>query len=233
MEMNKPVLRGKRSSTSAIVVLVGAPTLVTMLISGIWHGVGLQFVAWGALHGVYLTVNQAWRMVFPRFCPDQNAYNRIMRPVGLILTFVSVVVAMVFFRASSISSALEILGGMLGFNGFMPYQYDLLNRFSDGVSWAAITNIQPVAPLIWIGALLFVVLALPNSIEITRMLIFYKDSSEEVGESAMPPRRDFYFGFPMHRVTQLTKTIAAIVSMMFMFGVLSLGGGGGFIYGRF
>src|SRR5690606_424877 len=34
--------------------------LVTMLLGGLWHGAGWTFVAWGALHGVYLVVNHAW-----------------------------------------------------------------------------------------------------------------------------------------------------------------------------
>ncbi|MGH9648052.1 MAG: MBOAT family O-acyltransferase, partial [Bryobacteraceae bacterium] len=34
---------------------------VTMLLGGLWHGAGWTFVAWGALHGVYLMINHAWR----------------------------------------------------------------------------------------------------------------------------------------------------------------------------
>lgn len=233
IKRNKPVLLGKRSSASAIVVLVGAPTLITMLISGLWHGVGLQFIAWGALHGVYLTVNQAWRMVRPRFWPDLHTYDQIMKPVGLVMTFLCVVSALVFFRASSVSSALAILGGMIGVNGLMPYQYGLLHHLSDSVSWAAITSIQPAASLVWIVTLFFVVMTLPNSLELLRMLNFYNDSSEEAYESAMPQKRESYFGFPMRRLAELTKPIAVITSMLFLFGVLSLSGGGRFIYAQF
>src|SRR5262249_47666600 len=57
----RAALRGKRSTGSAIISLVAFPTLVTMGISGLWHGAGWQFVLWGLLHGVYLTFNQAWR----------------------------------------------------------------------------------------------------------------------------------------------------------------------------
>ncbi|WP_249780620.1 MBOAT family O-acyltransferase [Bradyrhizobium sp. dw_78] len=34
---------------------------VTMLLGGIWHGAAWTFVAWGALHGLGLLVNHAWR----------------------------------------------------------------------------------------------------------------------------------------------------------------------------
>ncbi len=37
-----------------------ANLLVTMLVSGIWHGAGLNFIVWGAWHGVLLVVHRAW-----------------------------------------------------------------------------------------------------------------------------------------------------------------------------
>lgn len=33
---------------------------VTMLVSGVWHGAGLNFVIWGAWHGAALAVNRWW-----------------------------------------------------------------------------------------------------------------------------------------------------------------------------
>src|SRR6056297_2057846 len=34
--------------------------MITMLLGGLWHGAGWTFVAWGALHGIYLVINHAW-----------------------------------------------------------------------------------------------------------------------------------------------------------------------------
>jgi len=34
--------------------------MITMLVSGIWHGAGLNFVAWGAWHGVLLCIHRLW-----------------------------------------------------------------------------------------------------------------------------------------------------------------------------
>src|SRR5471032_1191844 len=36
--------------------------MVTMLLGGLWHGAAWTFVLWGGLHGVYLAVNQLWRV---------------------------------------------------------------------------------------------------------------------------------------------------------------------------
>ena len=38
---------------------------LTMVLGGLWHGAALNFVVWGALHGVYLAVNHAWRRAVP------------------------------------------------------------------------------------------------------------------------------------------------------------------------
>src|ERR1019366_3355606 len=35
--------------------------LVTMLLGGLWHGAGLNFLIWGGLHGIYLSINHLWR----------------------------------------------------------------------------------------------------------------------------------------------------------------------------
>jgi alginate O-acetyltransferase complex protein AlgI len=40
---------------------VYANLLVTMLVSGIWHGAGLNFLVWGLWHGLMLTAHRAWR----------------------------------------------------------------------------------------------------------------------------------------------------------------------------
>jgi alginate O-acetyltransferase complex protein AlgI len=83
--------------------------MITMLLGGLWHGAAWTFVVWGALHGAYLCVNHAWNnygpSVAPRFARGANA-------AAFVLTFVSVVVAWVFFRADSISSATFVLSRM-------------------------------------------------------------------------------------------------------------------------
>jgi alginate O-acetyltransferase complex protein AlgI len=82
---------------------------ITMLLGGLWHGAAWTFVVWGALHGAYLCINHAWNnygpKASPRFAPLANV-------VGLILTFLAVVVAWVFFRADNMTSALHVLSKM-------------------------------------------------------------------------------------------------------------------------
>lgn len=71
-----------------------ANTMVVFLVCGMWHGAGLNFVAWGLLHGIYsvaeaLGKRKGWKV-----------------KGGRILTFLAVAFAWIFFRASSLKTAL-------------------------------------------------------------------------------------------------------------------------------
>jgi alginate O-acetyltransferase complex protein AlgI len=83
--------------------------MVTMVLGGLWHGAAWTFVAWGALHGVYLCINHAWNRFGPVVAPR---FARVAELTALILTFLSVVIAWVFFRADSMASALSVLSRM-------------------------------------------------------------------------------------------------------------------------
>lgn len=77
--------------------------LVSMLLIGLWHGAGWTYVFWGGLHGVCLVINHTWRRL------------GVDLPQGLcrLVTFLSVVIAWVFFRADSFADAGAVLSGML------------------------------------------------------------------------------------------------------------------------
>ena len=83
--------------------------MITMVLGGLWHGAAWTFVAWGALHGVYLCINHAWVNYGPPVVPR---FKRVADIAALVLTFLSVVVAWVFFRADSMASALFVLSKM-------------------------------------------------------------------------------------------------------------------------
>ncbi|RLA20864.1 MAG: MBOAT family protein [Gammaproteobacteria bacterium] len=91
--------------------------LVTMLLGGLWHGAGWTFVFWGFLHGVYLMINHIWHRLLR--VAGWTEGNRLTAALALLITFLSVVVAWVFFRAESFSGALVILNGMAGLNGIV------------------------------------------------------------------------------------------------------------------
>jgi D-alanyl-lipoteichoic acid acyltransferase DltB (MBOAT superfamily) len=83
--------------------------MITMLLGGLWHGAAWTFVIWGALHGVYLCINHAWSHFGPKPPPR---FARLADIAGLILTFLAVVIAWVFFRAPDMATALSVLSKM-------------------------------------------------------------------------------------------------------------------------
>src|SRR5258706_3699314 len=64
--------------------------MITMLLGGLWHGAAWTFVAWGALHGVYLCINHAWNNYGPAVAPR---FSRLATLAACILTVFSVGVA--------------------------------------------------------------------------------------------------------------------------------------------
>jgi len=102
-------LGGNRVSGTRWIVNI----MVVFLVSGLWHGADWTFVAWGGLHGIYYLLEAAGRRI-------RKAYlNVTLLPAGLsqslkvLVTFHLVLLAWVFFRASSLQDAFLIVGRIL------------------------------------------------------------------------------------------------------------------------
>ncbi|MEI6300028.1 MAG: MBOAT family protein [Betaproteobacteria bacterium] len=91
--------------------------MITMVLGGLWHGANWTFVIWGALHGIYLIVNHAWRSWFGRWIPVSGVRAGIYCVMATTLTFLCVVVAWIFFRAESWHAAVLVLKGCFGYGG--------------------------------------------------------------------------------------------------------------------
>jgi alginate O-acetyltransferase complex protein AlgI len=98
--------------------------LVTMLLGGLWHGAGWNFLIWGGLHGLYLCVNhlwQAWRggkasASAKGLLLKKSAVRGIaVKGLSWAITFFAVVIAWVFFRARTFAGAWQMLAGLFGF----------------------------------------------------------------------------------------------------------------------
>ena len=118
--------KGRKVSRKAFATPMGfldmvvAPTMLTLLLAGIWHGAGLQFAIFGILHGIYLSINHAW-LIFrkaPDVAPVGVMRRRIRHASAVLLTFGAVLLGQVFFRANNTSDAFVLLGGMVGLHGF-------------------------------------------------------------------------------------------------------------------
>jgi len=112
-----PVSRDAASTVGGFAILIVLPTFFTMLLAGVWHGAGFQFVIFGLLHGCYLTINHAWRLFRRRYKAKRTPPSWCRVTGCVVLTFFAVLVAQVFFRANSTGSALSLLAGMVGAHG--------------------------------------------------------------------------------------------------------------------
>jgi len=132
-----------------------AALTVTMLLGGLWHGAGWQFLAWGGLHGLFLATAYAWSL----------GKIRLPLPLSRGLTLLAVCWAWVLFRAANIDDATTLWATMLGMNGVeLPVLFASVADFLPGVSSVAsshFTGIEFVA----VVALFYWVLTQPNVAE--------------------------------------------------------------------
>ncbi len=108
----RPGFASRNPPIGAFVSLLMVPLITTMFIAGLWHGAGYGFIIFGLMHGVYLVINHGWRVYAAHRWRGHAAYPQIMKPVGWVLTFVAVIVGMLFFRATTLRSALDLAKGV-------------------------------------------------------------------------------------------------------------------------
>lgn len=83
--------------------------MLTMTLSGLWHGANWTYVVWGLLHGGYQVVGDFTQKLRGKLYQSLHAKTESFsfRLAQGISTFVLVDIAWIFFRAPSISDALE------------------------------------------------------------------------------------------------------------------------------
>ena len=89
------------------------PPMLTMLVSGLWHGLSLHMLLWGGLHGLYQIVERLpslWRPVVP---PQNQPLWRQWIGVGIVFMFV--ILAWVPFRWE-LPAAFELWGALLNWS---------------------------------------------------------------------------------------------------------------------
>jgi alginate O-acetyltransferase complex protein AlgI len=228
---------GKPGTTwAAFGGVIALPTLVTMLLSGLWHGAGNQFLLFGLLHGVALVINHAWRLARPRFWPDTAHYQRTTRPIAWLLTFLLVTVALTWFHASSVASGSNIVLGMIGAHGLVlpgavaagfPGVVGGLNRL--GVGFAA-DDMGGLGLLYgWIVVLLAIALVPPNTLE---MLRAWQPAVTMPG--VVPVGRiDPWRGLASRLQLALTPVWAVATAVILTLGVLGVNRVSEFLYWQF
>ena len=79
--------------------------VITMFLSGLWHGANWTFIFWGLLHAFYLATQRPLIKYIPSF-PMKKTMN-------ILLVFLLTCIAWIFFRANNLTEAFIILERIL------------------------------------------------------------------------------------------------------------------------
>jgi len=102
--------------------------IITMVVSGLWHGAAFTFLIWGFIHGVFLAIERISGWV--------KKLKKI--PSGRFLAFLivsfQVLVAWVFFRAVDLPQSIEVLNKMFA----SPVDFRFYDKFRDPLFFLAL-----------------------------------------------------------------------------------------------
>jgi hypothetical protein len=201
--------------------------MITMVLGGLWHGAGWNFVVWGALHGSFLVANQVWQELNRRIAIKLPF--RLGRSLGVALTFICVVFAWVYFRSPDLATANRVMTGMLGgWGSVLPEPVvsrlgplkPLLAALGIGTYLGGGANF--VETWCWIGIGFLVAFFAPNTQEIMR---YFDPALRDEGRSQLAPA--------LRLAWVPTRLNAMITGMLFALGVLALSRPTEFLYFQF
>lgn len=86
--------------------------MLTMLLGGLWHGASWNFVAWGGLHGLFLSVERKLRNGKNQL---EQIPSNFIKWLLAITTYFFINISWVFFRADDFPRAWGLLKSMFGF----------------------------------------------------------------------------------------------------------------------
>lgn len=85
---------------------------IVMTIAGLWHGASFTFLIWGAIQGILLIVHKLTVRLNP--LSGKLKYFPLLNTVNIGITFCTISVVWVFFRAESFHTAMEMLTRIAG-----------------------------------------------------------------------------------------------------------------------
>lgn len=93
--------------------------MITMLLGGLWHGSSWNFIIWGGIHGIVLSLEKLiWSTKY-------SAYIKKVNFLGYITTFMIVLLSWVFFRSPDLNSAFSAIHKIFEFDLTAPFIGDI------------------------------------------------------------------------------------------------------------
>lgn len=190
--------------------------LIVFLVSGIWHGAGAQFVIWGLLHGGLFVLTRMWKDFRGNSPGPESGLSKasalsagVFHALRVLLTFLYVNIAWIFFRAPSVKEALALLQTIGSFS-FGRINRELAGCFNLDEFWYVIKVLGLDR---WQYAhYILMVLILTAAL----LLVFFAKTAVSVSKRAKPGARGAFF-----------------LAVLFVWSVLSFSGVSSFLYVNF
>ncbi|HEX7070221.1 MAG TPA: MBOAT family O-acyltransferase [Rhodothermales bacterium] len=104
-------------ATRPLLAMNGA-LLLTMIVSGLWHGTTASFALFGLAHGLFFVVYRTWEALLTRRMGKKGVrawrQKRWVHVAGVVITFHAVALSLVFFRLDA-SHAFAVFQRLVGF----------------------------------------------------------------------------------------------------------------------
>lgn len=150
----RKAIQNNFSDINFFIVSIVAPTIIAFFFIGLWHGAGWNFILFGIVNGIYIIIYNIWSVIKNRLNIFQKR-NIIYDKFSQVLTFLSFVIALIFFRSSNLENSIHYLKSIFGLGKF-----DTIDIFQIG-TFAA----QPYLGVLWILVCFFIIFFLPNTHE--------------------------------------------------------------------
>jgi D-alanyl-lipoteichoic acid acyltransferase DltB (MBOAT superfamily) len=112
-----PLARALRQRNLSMPFIIFVCQFSTMLLIGLWHGITLNFVAWGVWHGLGLFIHNRWgefAKLKLAIDPARTTLQRVVNAAGVIATFHFVALGWVWFALPSIGLSLDVFRKLVG-----------------------------------------------------------------------------------------------------------------------
>lgn len=85
--------------------------MIVFLISGLWHGAGWKYIAWGGLNGAFIVMENITKNMRAKLCSKFGIItdNFVFRALSRISTFIVIDLCWIFFNAHSLGVGISIL----------------------------------------------------------------------------------------------------------------------------
>jgi alginate O-acetyltransferase complex protein AlgI len=120
---------------------------ITMVLGGLWHGAAFRYILWGALHGTALALHKLFTSMFPKRTESNSFAGQL---IGVLLTFHFVCFCWIFFRASSMENAGQVIS-------------QILTHFNPGVFGDFVAGYRTVLLVMLMG---YVLHFIPHTVEL-------------------------------------------------------------------